>query len=404
MAQVTATHWGLNFWEGQLETLHDGLDRVYDQFWEAADDVMFGTVRDASNTALSVDVWGGGTASVSGRNFYASNYGDIVVNRVVTQGTGREFTAAGDLRMGGELGVYGTLSQLDFGSVAGTISARGIINYGRDGSMQALNLTETLGLATGDSLISQTDGSGDYVRHQAQVDGHQLTIEGRWAYDTVDSWSELLGGEDVLQGSQGNDYLQGFAGNDRLEGGAGTDTAVFQGNRDEYQIQAQGEGAFLVTDNQTGRDGQDTLVNIQRLAFDDGMLARDSGSDGVAGQAYRLYQAAFDRTPDEAGLGYWVRQMDHGMNLQEAAARFIDSIEFKELYGFAPSNDDFLHRLYTNILDREPDASGYDWWLEQLNTNPEKTWDRVLADFSESPENLDNMLEITGGIISFDLF
>ncbi|MBR9830307.1 MAG: DUF4214 domain-containing protein, partial [Oceanospirillales bacterium] len=203
---------------------------------------------------------------------------------------------------------------------------------------------------------------------------------------------------------QGNDYLQGFAGNDRLEGGAGTDTAVFQGNRDEYQIMTQGEGLFLVTDNQTGRDGQDTLVNIQRLAFDDGMLAWDSGSDGVAGQAYRLYQAAFDRKPDEAGLGYWVRQMDHGMNLQEAAARFIDSIEFKELYGFAPSNDGFLHRLYTNILDREPDAAGYDWWLEQLNSNPEKTWDRVLADFSESPENLDNMLEITGGIISFDLF
>jgi hypothetical protein len=28
--------------------------------------------------------------------------------------------------------------------------------------------------------------------------------------------------------------------------------------------------------------------------------------DGAAGQAYRLYQAAFDRAPDKNGLGYWI--------------------------------------------------------------------------------------------------
>lgn len=404
MAYVTATHWGYGYWEDKLGDFNGGMETLSDQLWYAAEEIAYAEITSASDTQLKGSLWGGGTVTVYGRNFNSYNYDDVVITRMFSQGGSVDFDIAGSLKLGGYLGIYGTINKFEFQLPSGTVIANGQYRYNLDGDVTAFNVTEIINQPGNLRVISQTDGSGDYVRHQAQVDGHQLTLEGRWTYDSVGSWSALLGGADVLQGSSGNDYLQGFAGNDRLEGGTGTDTAVFQGSRNEYQIQSQGNGQFLITDSRSYRDGQDALVNIQRLAFDDGVLAWDSGSDGVAGQAYRLYQAAFDRTPDVAGLGYWVKQMDQGMNLQEAAARFIDSNEFQALYGVAPSNDDFLYRLYTNILDREPDAAGYDWWLEQLNTNPEKTWDRVLADFSESRENLDNMLEITGGIISFDLF
>jgi hypothetical protein len=89
------------------------------------------------------------------------------------------------------------------------------------------------------------------------------------------------------------------------------------------------------------------------------------------------------------------------MNLLEVAARFIDSSEFAGLYGLNSSNSDFLSKLYTNVLGRTPDQAGFGWWLDQLNTNPEKTRRKVLADFSESVENKQAIASLIGNGIPF---
>ena len=44
--------------------------------------------------------------------------------------------------------------------------------------------------------------------------------------------------------------------------------------------------------------GTDTIIGFKRLEFNDGTLALDIDPGDTAGQAYRLYQAAFARTPD----------------------------------------------------------------------------------------------------------
>jgi cyclophilin family peptidyl-prolyl cis-trans isomerase len=125
-------------------------------------------------------------------------------------------------------------------------------------------------------------------------------------------------------------------------------------------------------------------------------------TDGVAGQAYRLYKAAFDRAPDLGGLGYWISKMDSGMDLIEVSARFVDSTEFKTMYGASSSNGDFITAVYNNVLDRTPDAEGYAWWVDQLTNNPEKTRQKVLADFSESDENVATVASLIGSGIIYD--
>jgi cyclophilin family peptidyl-prolyl cis-trans isomerase len=125
-------------------------------------------------------------------------------------------------------------------------------------------------------------------------------------------------------------------------------------------------------------------------------------TDGSAGQAYRIYKAAFDRAPDTGGLGYWIAQMDQGMGVVEVAARFIDSSEFRELYGQNPSNAEFLTKVYSNVLDRMPDTAGLDWWVNEMKTNPSKTWQKVLADFSESSENQTNVAAFIANGIPYD--
>jgi len=127
------------------------------------------------------------------------------------------------------------------------------------------------------------------------------------------------------------------------------------------------------------------LEGYKRVEFADKTVALDT--EAVGGQAYRVYKAAFNREPDQGGLGYWIAQMDSGMNMVEVAARFIDSNEFRSIYGNNPSDAVFLTRVYQNVLGREPEPAGYNWWLNELRTNPEKTRAKVLADFSESAEN-----------------
>jgi subtilisin-like proprotein convertase family protein/subtilisin family serine protease len=199
-----------------------------------------------------------------------------------------------------------------------------------------------------------------------------------------------MAGVDTLVGNDGNDTLDGGAGNDSIDGGKGVNTAVYHGAQANYTITSTPTG-FTVADG-TGADGTDTLSNIQRLQFADGALAFDIGGDG--GQAFRIYQAAFNRTPDKGGLGYWIAAMDHGMTLTDVAKAFVQSAEFKTLYGANPSDADIVGRFYANVLHRAPDLAGADYWTNLLDQHKVSAAD-VLVQFSESPENQAALVGVT---------
>ncbi|MFZ6731197.1 DUF4214 domain-containing protein [Undibacterium sp. Ji42W] len=155
---------------------------------------------------------------------------------------------------------------------------------------------------------------------------------------------------------------------------------TFSGKYADYRVSATKVG-YTIADS----SGTPVLAtNLQRIKFADYSLAFDL--DGNAGKAYRLYQAAFNRTPDAAGLGYWIQAMDKGVTIQEVAASFMESAEFKSMYGANPSNTTLITRFYANVLHRTPDQAGYDYWLGQLNAKV-STPSSALASFSESQEN-----------------
>ena len=49
-------------------------------------------------------------------------------------------------------------------------------------------------------------------------------------------------------------------------------------------------------------------------------------------EAYRLYQAALERTPDTPGLGAWTAQLDSGISPLQVAQGFVSSNEFAGLF------------------------------------------------------------------------
>lgn len=186
----------------------------------------------------------------------------------------------------------------------------------------------------------------------------------------------------TVSGSDGANLIKAMAGNQRIDGLGGIDTIEYGSYKSLFDITRTATGTTVV--DRFGAGGTDTLVNVERLKFADVSVALDI--EGTAGQAYRLYRAAFDRAPDKEGVGYWIKMMDAGVTLEQVAAGFAGSDEFKSLYGANASDAQFVGLLYNNVLHRSAEGAGYDYWMKAL-TELHTPREQVLAFFSESAEN-----------------
>ena len=104
----------------------------------------------------------------------------------------------------------------------------------------------------------------------------------------------------------------------------------------------------------------------------------------LADQIGRLYSAYFLRPADAAGLLFWMRSRAQGASLQEVSDAFAGSTEFTNRYG-SLADGDFVTLVYRNVLGREPEPAGLDFWMSQL-TSGAMSRGQVMVGFSESAE------------------
>ena len=120
---------------------------------------------------------------------------------------------------------------------------------------------------------------------------------------------------------------------------------------------------------------------------DGSVLALDVKAGENTGSAYRLYQAAFDRKPDAAGLKFWTGALDSGASATQVAQGFVSSEEFQTLN---PDTDptSLVNSYYQHVLHRPADAAGLAFWSDAMNHGT--TSAQLLVSFSESHENINN--------------
>ncbi len=99
----------------------------------------------------------------------------------------------------------------------------------------------------------------------------------------------------------------------------------------------------------------------------------------------RLYSAAFDRNPKVDGLNFWVETFESGKPIVEIARKFYESPEFTKKYG-PLTNVGYVEQLYRNVLLREGNQTGVDFWEGHLVDGVSRA--KVLAEFADSPENV----------------
>lgn len=122
----------------------------------------------------------------------------------------------------------------------------------------------------------------------------------------------------------------------------------------------------------------------------DDALRRSADNTANVDPIVRLYRAFLGRAPDADGLHFWIARRRNvaparTWRVADLAAQFTASSEFNRKYGKL-SNQAFVTRIYTDVLDRPADTTGVDYWTKQLDTK-RLTRARLVLSFSESTEN-----------------
>ena len=212
-----------------------------------------------------------------------------------------------------------------------------------------------------------------------------VTINGTGGNDLIDLTHTVAGqpfptaGNDIINGGAGNDIIFGGLGNDTINGGTGVDTAGFVGFSTQYSIGSHGQTVNF-----------DHLTDIEIIQFADGRMVYDQG-DSVA-IAYRMYDSAFGREPDSAGLNSWTTALQKGLSVADMASGFAGSQEFVTTYG-SLDNQHFVEQLYLNVLDRAGDGGGITYWTNLLDTHTQSRG-QVLAGFSKLAEHVQKLAPV----------
>ncbi|WP_320676199.1 DUF4214 domain-containing protein [Prochlorococcus sp. MIT 1300] len=267
-----------------------------------------------------------------------------------------------------------------------------------------VSLIDGFQLSTGDSFVIAKVGGDLIGRYDDLKEGDSV---GTFKADADDGGSlELF---ITYEGGDGNDvelYSKSIVGNEA------SDHQDFVGNSFDYKFFNQGNNQYGIQSDAGGEIvslGEMTTVNFDDQAFNLSEDVKDTfdqvtGMNDVSGQMFRLYNTVFDRLADVNGLkGSIEVNREAVKTYREIATEFLQSEEFKSLYGETMSDQTFITTLYSNALDRDADAEGLAHYERALSSG-EKTREQVVFDISESPEHKEIFTAITGLTSSQALF
>ena len=168
--------------------------------------------------------------------------------------------------------------------------------------------------------------------------------------DVFTSIERIIGskGDDVFTGNAESTFFYGGAGADSIDGGAGIDTSRYLGQKSNFVINTNGQG-LIVQDN-VGAEGKDTLVNVERLVFEDSALAFDI--DGNAGFVAKLLITLIGkdnwRNPEYVKIG-----LDMLENNGLSPLQLMD-MALEVVLGSNPTNEAVVNLVYSNVVGALP--------------------------------------------------
>ncbi len=195
----------------------------------------------------------------------------------------------------------------------------------------------------------------EFVTELQSVSGTFTSIE-----QFISGTAKLVGSsiDDNFMGDDGANVFEGLQGNDIFDGGAGSDTAVFSGPIANYAIARTANG-FNVMDT-VGSDGQDQLINGERIQFSDVGIAYDLNTS--AGEVAKLLGAVFGRESiaNQKFVGI-------GLDLKDDGMSYVDLAELAINETGRSTPEDIVALLWTNVVGSPPSAQQAQPFVDMLN-------------------------------------
>lgn len=272
----------------------------------------------------------------------------------------------------------GKLEQINFSAFGFSADADNVYHY----TDEVLSTLALPGQSARAMLVDRDDGK-DWLNAAAMYKNLVLDLNGG-ANSYVDGQRFLQidprsmiehaiagDGDDHLIGNSADNIFYGARGNDLIVGGAGTNTAGYVGNATRYSVALTPQEVW-VTDREAFGEGVDTLREIDLLRFND----RSTDLNNFIGATQiptddltfltKMYIAYFNRAPDSEGLLYWGSRLNDRMRLDNIAESFFDQPETIAQYQNTASTLDFVKAVYNNLLGRDPEPFGWNYWALEL--------------------------------------
>jgi hypothetical protein len=278
-------------------------------------------------------------------------------------------------------------AQFDAGRRGSTIlnDANGPVSVSGAG-LDSLNSVETLIFIDGREVYNPEDHAAQVTRLYDNVLGRNADQTGLNYYinamddgtSMTDIAAQMLNSDEFSAsfgaGQTNTQFVQTLYNNLRGENGSDADVSYWTGRLDSGDLDLGDVAMLFANSDEALANGASTLAS--------GIWDRDESAISIA----NLYDATFDRAPDQAGLTYWINEIhSQSVSMQEIAQRFYDGGEAQN--ALASLNDaDFVNAIYQNALDRPADESGLASYTSELASGNFSRSDVILS-ISDSPEH-----------------
>jgi hypothetical protein len=146
----------------------------------------------------------------------------------------------------------------------GTTGANILIGGAGNDFLSGMAGDDVLNGGSGVDQLFGGDGA-DTVTYANSTTAVEIYLNNGVSWDGTST--DFLNSIENVIGSTHGDFIVGTGGANVIDGGTGTDTVAFSGNRAAYTISLAG-GVTTIT----GPDGTDSLTNVERLRFADGLF------------------------------------------------------------------------------------------------------------------------------------
>jgi len=119
------------------------------------------------------------------------------------------------------------------------------------------------------------------------------------------------------------------------------------------------------------------------------VLAIEGSAEYLTDQVVALYSRYLNRAPDPSGEQYWLNVLLQGGTLEEVAEGMVSSQEYFQDHG--STNTGYVTGLYNQVLNRSPSTSELDGWVNALNAGESRM--AVAVSFLTSPEYRNDLVE-----------